>query len=147
MQLKDYIPNLNKKYNNIFFSGVSFNSTKVKKGDIFFAIKGDKSDGNNFIEDAIKKGAKIIISEKKFRNNKNALFLFSSNVRKLLAEVSYKVSADRPKVLLAVTGTNGKSSVADFYYQILNLNSKKVASIGTLGIRHKDYKKHLITQL
>ncbi len=143
MQLKDYIPNLNKRYNNIFFSGVSFDSTNVKKGDIFFAIKGNKSDGNNFIKDAIKKGAKIIISEKKFRNNKNALFLFSPNVRKLLAEVSYKIAADRPKVLLAVTGTNGKSSIADFYYQILNLNSKKVASIGTLGIRHKDYKKTL----
>ena len=45
------------------------------------------------------------------------------------------------KKLVAVTGTNGKSSIADFYYQILNLNSKKVASIGTIGIRHKGKKK------
>ena len=43
--------------------------------------------------------------------------------------------------MLAVTGTNGKSSIADFYYQILNLNSKKVASIGTLGIKYEDKKK------
>ena len=42
-----------------------------------------------------------------------------------------------------MTGTNGKSSVTDFYYQILNLNSKKVASIGTIGVRYKDYKKNL----
>ena len=40
-----------------------------------------------------------------------------------------------------MTGTNGKSSIADFYYQILNLNSKKVASIGTIGVRYKDKKK------
>ena len=65
MQLKDYIPNLNKKYNRIFFSGVSFDSSKVKKSNIFFAIKGNKFDGNNYIESAIKKGAKVIISEKK----------------------------------------------------------------------------------
>ena len=41
----------------------------------------------------------------------------------------------KPKNLIAVTGTNGKSSIADFYFQILKLNRKKVASIGTLGIK------------
>ena len=45
--------------------------------------------------------------------------------------------------MVAVTGTNGKSSIADFYYQILNLNHKKVASIGTIGIKYKDKKKTL----
>ena len=40
--------------------------------------------------------------------------------------------------MIAVTGTNGKSSIADFYFQILNLNNKKVASIGTLGVRSKN---------
>ena len=39
------------------------------------------------------------------------------------------------KNLIAITGTNGKSSVSDFYYQILKLNNKKVASIGTLGVK------------
>ena len=45
--------------------------------------------------------------------------------------------------MIAVTGTNGKSSIADFYYQILNLNFKKVASIGTIGIRYNENKKPL----
>ena len=54
MLLKDYIPNLNKSYGNIFFSGVSFESTKVKKNNIFFAIEGNKFDGNNYIHEAIK---------------------------------------------------------------------------------------------
>ena len=40
-----------------------------------------------------------------------------------------------PKNLIAVTGTNGKSSIADFYYQILKFNNKRVASIGTLGVK------------
>ena len=61
----------------------------------------------------------------------------------MLAEVSYKILEKKPKKLLAVTGTNGKSSIADFYYQILNLNSKKVASIGTIGVKYKDKKKTL----
>ena len=65
MLLEDYIPNIDKKIGKIFFSGISFDSSKVKKNDIFFAIKGNKFDGNNYINLAIKKGAKIIISEKK----------------------------------------------------------------------------------
>ena len=60
-----------------------------------------------------------------------------------MAQVSFKILNKKPKKLIAVTGTNGKSSVADFYYQILNLNSKKVASIGTIGVRYKDYKRNL----
>ncbi len=145
MQLKDYIPNLNKKFSKVFFSGISFNSLKVKKNYIFFAIKGNKLDGNEYIDDAIKNGAKIIISEKKFlRKRENILFLNFPNVRKLLAQVSYKLLHKKPKKLIAVTGTNGKSSIADFYYQILNYNSKKVASIGTIGIKYRGKKKDII---
>ena len=142
MLLKNYIPNVDKKYREVFFSGISFDSSRVKKNNIFFAIKGNKVDGNEYINDALRKGAKVIISEKKFQKKKeNTIFLQSSNIRKLLANVSYKIFDKKPKKLVAVTGTNGKSSIADFYYQILNLNSKKVASIGTIGIRFKGKKK------
>ena len=59
MLLKDYLPNLNKKFKNLNFSGLAFNSKDVKKNYIFIAIKGDKFDGNNYINDAVKNGAKI----------------------------------------------------------------------------------------
>ena len=65
MLLKDYIPDVNKKYSETFFSGISFNSSEVKKDNIFFANKGKKLDGNQYIDDAIKRGARVIISEKK----------------------------------------------------------------------------------
>ena len=44
----------------------------------------------------------------------------------------------KPKNIFAVTGTNGKTSVADIFYQILRLLKKPVASIGTLGIKYND---------
>ncbi len=142
MQLKDFIPSINKKYSKVFFSGVSFESSKVKNDYIFFAIKGNNFDGNDYIPEAIKKGARVIISEKKIHKKKeNVIFLYSSNVRKLLAEISYKILKKKPKKIVAVTGTNGKSSVAEFYYQLLNFNSKKVASIGTIGIKYFRKKK------
>mgnify|MGYP001355274531 FL=1 len=70
MLLKDYIPNVNKSYSKTFFSGVSFDSSKVRKNDIFFAIKGNRFDGNDHIDEAIKRGAKIIVSEKKLTKRK-----------------------------------------------------------------------------
>ena len=91
MYLEDYISKLNKKYRKVFFSGIAFDSSKVKKNYIFFAIKGNKFDGNNYIEKAIKKGASIIISEKKLsKRNKDVIFLHTTNIRKLLSVVSYK---------------------------------------------------------
>ena len=143
MLLRDYISNIDKKYQNLSFSGVSFDSSKVKKNYIFFAIRGNNYDGNDFIPQAIKNGAKIIVSQKKLRLQKNVTFLRCSNVRKLLAEVSYKIFNKRPEKLIAVTGTNGKSSIADFYFQILNLNKKKVVSIGTIGVRDQNKRKNI----
>ena len=78
MLLKDYIPNLSKKFKKVFFSGISFDSSKVKKGNIFFAIKGNNFDGNDYIETAIKNGAKVVISEKYlFKKRPNIIFLYS----------------------------------------------------------------------
>ena len=65
MLLKDYIPYVPKRFSRINFSGVAFDSSKVKKDNIFFAIKGKKFDGNYFISHAIKKGARVIVSKKK----------------------------------------------------------------------------------
>ena len=144
MFLKDYISGLDKKYRKVFFSGISFESSRVKKDNIFFAIKGDKFDGNDYIDEAISRGASVIISEKQIsKKKKNIIYLNSLNIRKVLAEISYKIFKDKPKKLVAVTGTNGKSSVTDFYFQILNLNLKKVASIGTIGVRYQNKKKKL----
>ena len=144
MFLGDYFQNIQSTYKKFFFSGISFDSTKIKKNNIFFAIKGNKIDGNDFISSAISNGAKIVVTEKKINGIKNGiLYIHSNNIRKLLAEISFKINNKIPNNIIAVTGTNGKSSIADFYYQILDLNNKKVASIGTLGIKSKKYKKNL----
>ena len=144
MYLGNFIKNLDKKYYKVYFSDLVFNNNQVKRNNIFFAIKGTKIDGNKYIFDAIKKGAKVIVSEKNIRlNKKNVIFIRHKNPRKLLAETSYKLIKKKPKNFIAVTGTNGKSSVADFYYQILNLNKKRAASIGTIGFQ-LDNKKNYV---
>jgi murE/murF fusion protein len=142
MIIGNFIKEIELKHKNYYFSALCFDSSKCKKDNIFFAIKGTKIDGNKFINNAIQKGAKIIISNQKFEGiKKKILFIKSSNVRKSLSEFAYSIYKKKPKNIIAVTGTNGKSSVADFYFQILKFNKKKVASIGTLGIKTQNYTK------
>ncbi len=144
MLLGNYFHNINKNYKNFSFSGISFNTKNIKKNNIFFAIKGNSIDGNKFIPKAIKKGSKIIVTERKKNQFQNGiLYIHTNNVRKLLAEIAFKIYDKKPKNLIAITGTNGKSSVADFYYQILKLNNKKGASIGTLGVKSKSINLNL----
>ncbi len=138
MLLGDYFHNINRNFRNFSFSGISFDTKSIKKNNIFFAIKGNNIDGNKFIPKAIKKGSKIIVTERKTNQFQNGiLYIHTNNVRKLLAETAFKIYNKKPKNLIAVTGTNGKSSVANFYYQILKLNNKNGASIGTLGVKSK----------
>ncbi len=144
MLLRNYFHNINNNYKNFSFSGISFNTKSIKKNNIFFAIKGNSIDGNKFIPKAIKKGSKIIVTERKKNQFQNGiLYIHTKNVRKLLAETAFKIYNKKPKNLIAVTGTNGKSSVADFYYKILKLNNKKVASVGTLGVKSKSINLNL----
>ena len=144
MLLGNYFHNIKNNYKNFFFSGISFDSNQIKKNYIFFAIKGNSTDGNSFTSSAIKNGAKVVVTEKKKNGlKKGILFIQVKNIRKILAEISFKIENKIPNNVIAVTGTNGKSSVADFYYQILDLNNKKVASIGTLGVKSKNLKINL----
>ena len=140
MLLDKVITNLKEKY-KIKFNNIRFNSKDCKLNDIFFAINGNYTKGNSYINNAIKNGAKIIISNLKFEGfSKNKiLFLNSKNPRKLLSEVSNRYYKLKPKNIIAVTGTNGKTPVANFYTQILSLNKINVASIGTLGVISKKF--------
>jgi len=78
MIIGKFIKEIELKHRNHYFSGVCFNSAKCKKNNIFFAVKGTTINGNKFITHAIQKGAKTIISNKKFEGiKKKVLFIRS----------------------------------------------------------------------
>ena len=136
MLLKNLIREIPSDKKNILVRGISAHNIEIKKNFIFFAIKGKKNNGEDFINDAIKKGACVIICSKKCSyENKNILVIKKKNVRNFLSETASKFYRLKPKNIIAVTGTNGKTSVADIFYQLLKLNNLPVASIGTLGIK------------
>ena len=65
MFLGNYFKNIKKSYKKFYFSDISFNSSQIKRNNIFFAIRGNKIDGNDFVLSAISNGAKIVVTEKK----------------------------------------------------------------------------------
>ena len=97
-------------------NGIEFDSRKVKKGNIFFALPGTKSDGHNFIKDAVKSGAVAIIVNKTYKsnvyNNKlikvddvyNALILMANEARNRVIKASN---------IIAITGSSGKTSTKE----------------------------------
>ena len=139
MLLKNLIKDISKNKKNIIVSGLSTNSKEIKKNFIFFAIRGSKFNGEKFIKEAVYKGASVIVCSKscKIKNNR-ILIIKTNNIRHFLSDVASKFYKSKPKNIVAVTGTNGKTSVSDIFYQILRINNISAASIGTLGIKYND---------
>ena len=147
MLLKNLIKNCPKNLKEIKIFNLSSDSRTLKKKELFFALSGSKYDGKKFIKLALKKGACAVITDKTF-HEKNSKIIRVKNIDKTLEHCCKKIYNLKPKNILAVTGTNGKSSVADFFHQILSLNKIPAATIGTLGIKiNNKFEKTSLTSL
>ena len=119
------------------FSGLAADSREVKPGFLFAALKGTKTDGGRFIQDAVKRGAVVVLGEPELAEHVHKLgvrFIADKNPRLRLAKMAAAFYAAQPNCVVAVTGTNGKTSVAHFLRQIWLSEGRKAASLGTIGI-------------
>jgi len=115
-------------------TGVTSDSRKVSAGMIFVAIKGHTHDGHAFIQDAINNGAVAVVAQEKSTAS-DAVLIQVDNSRLMLSHLAKAFHPGQPSIIAAVTGTNGKTSVADFLRQIWQQVGWRSASLGTLGVR------------
>lgn len=123
--------------NDTPLAGVSCDSRNVKKNMIFVALPGTVVDGRDYIDAAIDNGAIAVITTgdvKPKGRRKDVVFVNSSEPRLDYAYLASAFYPRRPKVLVAMTGTNGKSSTVEFLRQIWAYAGYKAACFGTLGV-------------
>lgn len=112
--------------------GLSIDSRTVQKNYLFAAIKGEAHDGHAFIDQAIKSGATAILSEQSIPVPDHVQLILSKNPAQDIAKIAAQYYGSFPDNIVAVTGTNGKSSVVHFVQQLWEACGLKAASIGTL---------------
>jgi len=117
-------------------TGISVDSRNVKVGDAFFALTGSRADGRRFIADAVARGAIVIIGEGTRPEDlaPNVAYIGVTNARAALAHAAARLHPRQPEKIVAITGTNGKTSVASFTRQIWSLLGYAAANVGTIGV-------------
>ncbi|MCG8504198.1 MAG: UDP-N-acetylmuramoyl-L-alanyl-D-glutamate--2,6-diaminopimelate ligase [Sphingomonadales bacterium] len=116
-------------------SGLTADSREVAPGYLFAAFKGTRDDGRRFIPDAVKQGAVAILADADTKaDTGKAVLLKEANPRLSYAKMAARFFGRQPETAVAVTGTNGKTSVVSFTRQIWQRLGRRAGSIGTLGI-------------
>lgn len=125
LTLKEIYKIFNKRVNcekDRLINGISIDTRTLKKGDVFFAIKGENTDGNNFIKDAFGKGAILCVAQKIY--NEKTIVVKDTKIA-LLKLASYYLNKFKNIKVFAITGSNGKTTTKEILYKILSKKYKE----------------------
>jgi len=114
-------------------TAITADSRAVTPGAVFFALPGAREDGRRFIADALARGAVAVVADAPGEALPVPV-LTAPSPRRALAFAAAGLHPGQPAQAVAVTGTNGKTSTADFVRQLAALAGHRAASIGTLGL-------------
>ena len=134
------------KLESFNLKGITSDSRQARQGYLFAALPGSKSDGSEFIEDAITHGAQFILAEESYaldpKHEGDVVVIKSKNTRQDFAKIAAKYYKLQPENIIAVTGTSGKTSTVSFVQQLWHLSGlENCASLGTLGLRGPKMRK------
>ena len=120
---------------DVLIEGLTADSRAVRPGMVFAAIPGSKADGTRFIPQAVEAGAAAVLTGTGASlGDLPVPVIRSEDPRRSLALAAARFCAGQPETVVAVTGTNGKTSVSVFVRQIWEHAGRKAASLGTIGL-------------
>ena len=121
-------------------TGLSADSRQVGPGTLFAALAGTKADGSRFVAGAAAKGAvAVLVAEQADVPAGLAIpVLRTKEPRRALSRLAARFYGRQPETVVAVTGTSGKTSVAEFSRQLFAAAGRKAASLGTIGVVKPD---------
>jgi UDP-N-acetylmuramoyl-L-alanyl-D-glutamate--2,6-diaminopimelate ligase len=121
----------------VAISGITADSRAVRPGYMFAALPGARQDGRRFIADAVARGAVAVLAPEGTAWPEGVAprpLVTDAAPRARLARIAVELAGEMPAHIVAVTGTNGKTSTVDFLRQIFLLSGRRAASLGTLGV-------------
>ena len=146
---------LNKKIKfNALIKSISTDTRSLKKNSLFIAIKGENFDGNDFVDEALLKGSNIIIADnKRFKNNKDKRIIWVNDSIKALKTISNNIIKDYGGNVIAITGSNGKTTTTNIIGKTLKNSSKTLKNFNNeigmpLSLMNASFKsKNLIFEI
>jgi UDP-N-acetylmuramoyl-tripeptide--D-alanyl-D-alanine ligase len=115
------------------YKSVSIDTRSIKPNDIFFAIKGPNFDGNNFALQAIKTGASYVISDNPDISKKSDKIIYVENSIKALQKLANYHRRKLNTKIIAITGSNGKTTSKELILNVLKTKYKTTATKGNLN--------------
>ncbi len=115
------------------FTGVSIDSRKIKGGELFVALKGDRFDGHDFLSPALSKGNGAIVNFWGVEPVKGKTMIFVKDTLKALQDLAHYLRLKRDIPVVAVTGSNGKTTTKEVAASILNTRHRVVKNTGNLN--------------
>ena len=137
MRLNSLVPGLSGEAGEQNVTGFAIDHRKIAPGNIFGAFRGEKFNGEDFIEAAIRAGAIAIVAHPEAQVE-GAVHIVDDEPRRLFAQMAARYFTPTPMHVAAVTGTNGKTSIAELTRQLWRMDGFNSASIGTLGVTTAD---------
>ncbi|MBV9827265.1 MAG: UDP-N-acetylmuramoyl-L-alanyl-D-glutamate--2,6-diaminopimelate ligase [Alphaproteobacteria bacterium] len=125
---------------NVDITGITADSRQVKPGYLFAALRGTQQDGRAFAAQAIANGASVILTDNAAAlpideaTRRSLRIIEDQNPARRLAQLAARFHGRQPRIIAAVTGTNGKTSVAHFTRELWMALGMPAASLGTLGL-------------
>jgi UDP-N-acetylmuramoyl-L-alanyl-D-glutamate--2,6-diaminopimelate ligase len=137
MRLSNLAPGLSGEAAEQTVTGFAIDHRKIAPGNIFGAFRGAKFNGEDFIEAAVAAGAIAIVAHPEVQVE-GAVHVADEEPRRLFAQMAARYFTPTPAHVAAVTGTNGKTSIAELTRQLWRMDGYNSASIGTLGVTTAD---------
>lgn len=125
---------VSRSVDDIVVLGLTADSRQVEEGFLFAALKGARSDGTAYIDEAVARGAIAVLCDVEITGEPGVPIIHVTDARRSLAVMAARFFDAQPRIIAAVTGTAGKTSVAAFLRQIWKRAGTLAASIGTVGI-------------
>ncbi|QIK96598.1 UDP-N-acetylmuramoyl-L-alanyl-D-glutamate--2,6-diaminopimelate ligase [Sphingomonas sp. HDW15A] len=118
-------------------TGFALDHRKVVRGNVFGAFRGEKFNGEDFVEGAVRNGAIAVVARPEARVE-GAVHIADAEPRRRFANMAARFFGPYPGTIVAVTGTNGKTSTVEMTRQLWRIAGHRSASIGTLGVTTAD---------